>query len=65
MGAPSDRWRTSDQDGYVINSLGQHRRDTAEGVWGGGSEMRLLSKPITEGIEAEEGHDTNFAVETL
>lgn len=25
----------------------------------------LLRKPVTEGVVAEEGHDANFAVETL
>jgi hypothetical protein len=65
MGVQSNRWWASDQNGHVVNSLEQHRRVKADGIWGGGSEMRLLSKSITEGIEAEEGHDTNFAVETL
>ena len=31
MGTPSDRWLTSHQDGHVINSLVQCRRDKPEG----------------------------------
>jgi hypothetical protein len=32
---------------------------------GKGSVLCLLSKPVAEGVEAEEGDDTDFAVEAL
>jgi hypothetical protein len=42
---------------------GGHRLDL--GVWGRRCVRCLLSQPIAEGVIAEEGHDTDFAVETL
>jgi hypothetical protein len=42
---------------------GGHRSDL--GVCGRRSVRRLLSQPVAEGVIAEEGHDTDFAVETL
>jgi hypothetical protein len=35
------------------------------GIWGRGSVLCLLSKPVAEGVVAEEGYDADFAVETL
>jgi hypothetical protein len=35
------------------------------GIWGSGSVLSQLSKPVAEGVEAEEGHNTDFALETL
>lgn len=35
------------------------------GVWGRRSMRCLLSQTVAEGVIAEEGHNTDFAVETL
>ena len=42
---------------------GGHRSDL--GVWGRRSVRCLFSQTVAEGIIAEKGHDTDFAVEAL
>jgi hypothetical protein len=42
---------------------GRHR--SGIDIWGGGSALYLLSKPVADGVVAEKGYDADFAVETL
>jgi hypothetical protein len=57
-----------DANGHGLSAMiepldGCHPSDI--GIWGSGSVLCLLSKPVAEGVVAEEWHDADFAVETL